>query len=228
MSTAAATARTMIRLALKGALATRDAATGAPYASMILLATAIDGAPLTLISTLARHTQNLRASAGASLLIDTSNAAGDATSGGRISMMGRLTPDGTPAARARFLARHPSAAGYADFADFSFWRMDLDSAHMIEGFGRIVPLPGDALRPSGVDVAAFAANEPTLLRTLQQRWPAVSGLDPDGVDLIDGGATRRLSFDATQPSAEMAAVAAANCLATYCAAQQPKHRSNTG
>ena len=209
----------MIRSALKGALATRDAATGAPYASMILLATGLDGAPLTLMSSLARHTQNLRAAPDASILIDTSNAAGDVHSGGRISLMGQVAPDNSPATRARFLARHPSARGYANFADFSFWRMDVASAHMIEGFGRIVPLSGESLRPAGVDIAAFTTAEPGHLRSLQQRWPAVTGFDPDGVDLVEAGSRHRLAFDATAVTAEIASTAAANCLAGYCTAQ---------
>ena len=217
-NTAATTARNMIRSALKGVLATHDAATGAPYASMILLATAMDGAPVTLISSLARHTQNLRAASAASLLIDTSNAAGDASSGGRISLMGRLEPTTHAAVSARFLARHPSAAAYASFADFGFWRMNLDSAHMIEGFGRIVPMSSDELRPSGIDFAAFAHVEAGYLRSLQRRWPAVTGVDPDGVDLVEAGSPRRLAFAASVLTAQAAHAAAANRLAEYCAA----------
>ena len=216
---AATTARAMIRSALKGGLATHDAATGAPYASMILLATAMDGAPVTLISSLARHTQNLRAASAASLLIDTSNAAGDANSGGRISLMGRFEPTTHAAVSERFLARHPSAADYANFADFGFWRMAIDSAHMIEGFGRIVPMPGVELQPTGVDFAAFAHAEAGYLRSLQQRWPAVTGLDPDGVDLVEAGSPRRLAFAAGVLTAHAAHAAAANRLAEYCAAQ---------
>ena len=64
-------ARLMARKALKGALATTDTDTGGPYASMILLATTVDGSPITLISGLARHTRNLIRSSAASILVDT-------------------------------------------------------------------------------------------------------------------------------------------------------------
>ncbi len=50
------------------------------------------------------------------------------------------------AVRQRFLARQKEAAFYAGFPDFSFWRLSIQSAHYIGGFGRIVDLePGDLL-----------------------------------------------------------------------------------
>ena len=217
---AASVARHMVRGALKGALATRDAETGAPYASMALLATAADGAPLTLISTLARHTRNLIADPAASLLIDTSNAAGDAASGGRVSLMGRLDRNDSADTRSRFLARHPAAAGYADFADFSFWRMDVAAAHLIEGFGRIVPLAGAAMRPAHGGLARFATVDAEYLPALRLQCPEVTGFDSEGVDLVIARAGVRLAFSATALTAESARDAAANCLVAYCSAQQ--------
>ena len=50
--------------------------------------------------------------------------------------------------RRRFLARHPEAAFYADFPDFGFWRLKVEGAHYIGGFGRIFDLaPSDLLLP---------------------------------------------------------------------------------
>ena len=49
-----------MRTALKGSLATLDRETGHPYASLVLVATEPDGAPIFLISRLALHTRNLR------------------------------------------------------------------------------------------------------------------------------------------------------------------------
>jgi heme iron utilization protein len=216
LETAAHAARQMVRRGLKGALATRDAATGAPYTSMVLLATDGSGAPLTLISTLARHTRNLAASADASLLIDVSNAAGDAESGGRISLMGRFNPVQPELARERFLARHPAAAGYADFADFAFYRFQIDSGHFIEGFGRIVPLAGETLilRQAAL-VGCSGSDLEQATAELQKRWPFVSGLDLEGVDLRFEGRSDRLAFPALVTSAHAARDAAANCLAAY-------------
>ena len=208
-------ARHMVRRALKGALATLDAETGAPYASMVILATDVSGAPLTLISTLARHTRNLTASSAASILIDTSNALGDAESGGRISLMGKLVPTSDVNARTRFLARHVSAAGYADFADFGFYRFEIASAHFIESFGRIVPLPASALGAPNSDLAAFAKAEPKLVTELQRHWPFVTGFDSEGVDVLANHQSIRLPFAGAATTPDEAKTAAANCLADY-------------
>jgi heme iron utilization protein len=218
-SETAASARSMLRIALKGALATIDCETGAPYASMVLLATDTGCAPLTLISTLARHTRNLKAQPAASLMIDTSNLAGDAESGGRITLTGTFTPTVVPAARARFLARHPAAAGYADFGDFAFYRLEITSAHLIEGFGRIIPLPGPALHAPAHNAAEFAAGEQAALADLRLRWPAVSGLDPEGVDVRHADRSDRIGFKVAAPTASEAHAAAAKCLAN----QLPDH-----
>jgi heme iron utilization protein len=203
----------MVRCALKGTLATADFETGAPYASMILVATDVGGAPLTLISTLARHTRNLRANPAASLLIDTSNAAGDAESGGRITLTGRFVVTTASSARSRFLARHPAAAAYADFADFAFYSLGIASAHLIEGFGRIIPLPGTALSAPAHDEADFLAHEMAAIGELQRRWPAVCGLDPEGVDLRFQVKSERIDFGVCAATIEAAAAAAAKCLA---------------
>ncbi len=212
----AASARHMVRRGLKGGLSTTDAATGAPYGSMVLLATDIGGAPLTLISTLARHTKNLLAQSAASLMIDLSNAAGDAESGGRITLMGTFAAVPSDQAqslvRARFLARHPAAATYADFADFAFYRFDIASAHMIEGFGRIVPLAGAALSPPPHDAPDFVASEARYLADLRQHWPAVSGLDAEGVDLRSEGGSGRHNFSSPVNTAEAAFHAASKYL----------------
>jgi putative heme iron utilization protein len=198
----------MVRRGLKGALATQDAETGAPYASMVLLATDVGGAPTTLISNLARHTKNLAARPAASLLIDLSNAAGDADSGGRVSLMGRLVRVGPELVKARFLARHPSAAGYADFADFGFFRFDVQSAHLIENFGRIVPLAGAAMVGPLIAAEDFERAEGGLLAALWARWPDVTGFDAEGVDLRRGEVAERLDF-ALPAMTPVAAAAAA-------------------
>ncbi len=214
----AANARHMVRCSLKGALATLDVATSAPYTSMILLATDISGCPLTLISTLARHTRNLAANPISSLMIDLSNAAGDAQSGGRITLAGRFLPVAADTAKVRFLARHPEAAGYAEFADFAFFRLEMASAHLIEGFGRIVTLPAKDLLPPGLnDADAFARREPAALADLRNRCARfatmICGLDSEGVDLRFADRSDRLSFQRPAENIEAAVAAAVDCLA---------------
>ncbi len=57
-------ARTLVRRALKASLATLDTGTGHPYASLVTIATDVDGTPLFLISTLALHTKTSFATTG--------------------------------------------------------------------------------------------------------------------------------------------------------------------
>jgi len=76
MKEIAAEARSLVRRSTKGSLATLDAPSRAPYASLITLATEADGSPVFLISTLARHTRNLAADPRAAILVDGTASAG--------------------------------------------------------------------------------------------------------------------------------------------------------
>src|ERR1700680_467086 len=136
----AAVSRRLMRTALKGALATLDRETGHPYASLILLATEPDGAPTFLISRLALHTRNLENDPRASILIDGTGGLGNPLTGGRLTLTGAARPSTSPTALRRFVARHPSAEGYARFADFSTYELQIARGHYIGGFGRIVDL----------------------------------------------------------------------------------------
>lgn len=135
----------MLARASKGYLATRRSSDGHPYASLVLVAMEPAGEPVFLISRLALHTQNLLADAKASLLVDATDAAGDPVAGGRVTFIGAIHATDSADARARFLATHPSAQTYASFADFGVYVMAVESAHLIQGFGRIVDIAGPEL-----------------------------------------------------------------------------------
>ena len=203
-------AKRLLREAGKGALATL-APGGAPYASLVTVATAMDGAPILLLSRLARHTANVSADSRVSLLLE-GEREGDPLEGARVSLSGILSRTDDPAARRRFLARHPSAEAYAGFADFGFWRMDMSGAHLVAGFGRIVDLKKDQLRTDIGDAGQLAAAEESALAHLNKdhrdtialyatkllgdeagNWRIVS-LDPEGCDLMRGERVRRLEF----------------------------------
>lgn len=141
----AAVAKRLIREATKAALGTLQVGDKSPYVSMVLVATDANGAPTLLLSRLARHTRNLEADNRVSLLIDATGGLGDPVTGARLSLTGHISPASDPDVRARFLAHHPAAAGYADFADFAFYLVDVTSGHLIEGFGRIVDIPRQGL-----------------------------------------------------------------------------------
>src|SRR4029453_6593524 len=169
----ARSARGLFRRAFKGSLATIDRAAGYPYASLITLATDASGAPPFLIPPPAppplplppppRHTANLAADARASVLIDETGALADPLQGARITLHGRAAPVSDEGMKRRFLARHPEPAAYSGFPDFAFWRLDVEGAHYIGGFGRIFDLaPAELLLTlDGAD--ALIAAEPEIV-----------------------------------------------------------------
>lgn len=208
----AADARTLIRQAFKGTLASLDSSSGAPYASLITLATDAGGAPLFLISTLARHTRNLVEDPRASILIDGTDAAADPLQGARVTLSGMAEKVHGATERRRFLARHPEAELYADFPDFSVWRLALEGAHYIGGFGRIVDLAASDLLVSLDGAEALLEAEPGIVAHMNDDhadaialyalaftggdpgpW-RMTGIDPDGCDIALGPDGRRISF----------------------------------
>lgn len=207
-------ARKLLRNTAIGCLATLQNSGGSPYASLITVATDTDGAPLFLISTLAWHTRNLQADPRASILLSEAGASGDPLDVGRVSLIGVAEKIDSPAASRRFLARHPSASGYASFADFSFWRLQVETAHYVGGFGRIVTISGKDLLLNSAEMRVWEAASDELLSDLNERhadlverlaqarrpqllgaW-RIAACDPMGCDLVLGSASLRLVFSA--------------------------------
>jgi len=205
-------ARTMIRASLKGALATLLTPGGHPYASLLLTATDSDGSPLFLISKLALHTRNLLADPRASLLIDATGTEADPMQGSRITLIGEARPTVSESAKRRFLARHPAAAGYASFPDFAFYALDVQSAHFIGGFGRIFDLPREKLLTDLSGAEALLEAEHSVVSHMNEdhadaielyatrllgggagAW-RMTGIDPEGCDLVLGARALRLPF----------------------------------
>jgi putative heme iron utilization protein len=213
-------AKKLLREGRSGALATLMPVSGDPYCSLVNVATAADGAPLLLISQLAIHTKNILADPRVSLMLD-ERKEGDPLQGARIMLMGRAEQTDDMDIRRRYLARQPDADMFADFPDFSFYRIALTSAHLVAGFGRIVDLkPQDIL----VDVEGAeelrAAEEGAvahmnddhaeacrlyatkLLGAPDGDWRC-AGFDPEGMELQNGRAALRLPFSqhVTSPGA---------------------------
>jgi len=209
-------AKGLLRATRAGALATIDRNTGHPFASLVNVATDVDGAPLILVSRLSTHTANLEKDGRASVLL-ASTGKGDPLAYPRLTLIGtfaqvaRDNPD-EPGMRRRFLARHPKSELYAGFADFSFWRLRTVSAHLNGGFGRAADLKAadvmtDVSGAEGLIEAEEGAvahiNEDhaeavrlyatRLLGAEEGKW-RLTGLDPDGLDLALGDATLRLPF----------------------------------
>jgi putative heme iron utilization protein len=204
-------AKKLLREGRSGALATLMPGSGDPYCSLVNVATAPDGAPLLLISTLAVHTKNLLADARCSLMID-ERKEGDPLEGARVMLMGTAAATTDPDARRRYLVHQPEAEMFAGFADFAFYRMALTGAHLVAGFGRIVDLkPADVLT-AVEDAAELVAAEPDILAHMNADhaeacrlyatrllgapdgdWRCV-GCDPEGLELQNGRTALRLPF----------------------------------
>jgi heme oxygenase (biliverdin-IX-beta and delta-forming) len=207
-------ARSLLRRSRQGALATLMTGSGAPYCSLVNLASHPDGSPILLISRLAVHTRNLLADARVSLMLD-ERGPGDPLEGARIMLSGRAEEAGSDnreLLRRRYLNAHPAAADYADFKDFSFFLIRPSGTHLVAGFGRILDLEPAQFLTDGTDAAelieaeqgavdhmnadhrdALALYATRLLGAEAADWRC-SGCDPDGMDLMADGKTLRLGF----------------------------------
>jgi heme iron utilization protein len=216
-----AVAKDLLRTTRAGTLATIDRNTGHPFASLVNVATDIDGAPIILTSRLATHTANLEVDGRASLLLAASGK-GDPLAHPRLTMLGAFVQIARDAAnepilRRRFLARHPKSELYAGFADFSFWRLDTASAHLNGGFARAADLKaGDVLTDISSAGDLIAAEQSAIAHMNSDHADAVqlyasklcgaedgksggalwriTGIDPEGLDLARGDVTLRLPF----------------------------------
>jgi putative heme iron utilization protein len=150
-------ARALVAGARSGALSTvARRPEGYPFGSLVTFAADPLGCPILLLSALAEHRQNLAARDEASLLVAEPNQREqDPLALPRVTLVGRCRPveaDGIEAARACFLRAHPSAAAYAAFADFAFYRLSVAAIRYVGGFGRM----------SWVPVGEYHAAEPGL------------------------------------------------------------------
>src|SRR5689334_7025451 len=209
-------AKSLLRSIRAGTLATLDRNTGHPFASLVNVATDVDGSPLILVSRLSTHTANIEVDGRASVLLAQAGK-GDPLAHPRLTVLGEMVQVAPEAAdqarvRRRFLARHPKSELYAGFADFSFWRMTITSAHLNGGFARAADLTADDVRTDLAGADALIAAEPEavahmnadhaeacrlyatrLLGEPEGAWK-MTGIDPDGADLALGDRTARLAF----------------------------------
>jgi putative heme iron utilization protein len=207
-------ARSLLRRSRQGALATLMVGGGAPYCSLVNVASHCDGSPILLISRLALHTRNILGDARVSLMLD-ERAPGDPLEGARIMLAGHAEPAGTADAailRRRYLNVHPSAQAFVEFKDFSFFRIRPVSAHLVAGFGRIVDLEPERFLTDISDAAALLESEQGAIEHMNEDHREAMGLyatrllgaapadwrctgcDADGMDMQADGKTLRLDF----------------------------------
>jgi hypothetical protein len=101
---------------------------------------------------------------------------------------------------------------FAGFADFSFYRVEIQRAHLVAGFGRIVDLgPQDVMTDIADAQALIEAEEEAIAHMNSEHadacrlyatkllgapdgdWTCV-GIDPEGIELQQGRTALRLDF----------------------------------
>jgi len=129
-------ARKITRCCRSGALATLDRNDQSPYVSFCASAFDACAQPLFLLSDLADHTQNINADRRVSFLCEQASMRSNPQSGPRVTLVGVIEKVTQDDLMARYLEIHPSAKMYAGFGDFNFYRLFVEKAHFVGGFGQ--------------------------------------------------------------------------------------------
>src|SRR3954454_9792732 len=96
-------ARTLLHFGRIGSLSTQSLKQpGFPFGSVMPYGLDAQGRPIFLISTMAMHTQNLRADPRASLLVMQNNSGGDVVRASRVSLLGNISRIEAPELRKIF------------------------------------------------------------------------------------------------------------------------------
>jgi len=214
-------ARCLLRAARAGTLATLT--DGQAFASLVTPAVAPDGTVLMLLSGLAAHTRHLHAQPRCALMVAGAAENLNPQTAPRLTITGVAEKEPDPALRRFWVAHHPYAALYADFTDFSLWRLVAEAGHYVGGFARAAVIAGADLRPPEAAVASVAQAASDMIGdcntdhrdalTLLARGQGGSGdwlmigVDPDGFDLMQDDSVLRVAFD--RPVADAADVRAA-------------------
>jgi hypothetical protein len=132
-------ARTLVHLGRIGSLSTLSRKQpGFPFGSVMPYSLDERGRPIFLISTMAMHTQNLKADTHASLLVTQPNAEADPLGASRVTLLGNVLavpePDLAPT-RKLYLERYENSKYWVDYEDFSFYRMEVVDVYYVGGFG---------------------------------------------------------------------------------------------
>jgi putative heme iron utilization protein len=207
-------AKGLLRRARAVTLSTLDAKSGYPFGSVTNIATLADGTPIFFAALLALHSRNMLADSRVALTYGTFGQ-GDALAQPRLTLVGRASvmEDGLENARQRYIRRHPKGKLYLSLPDARLFRVAIEGVHFGAGPGRNAAdvTPAELLSDiTGADslIAAEAAELAALnenaalverLATRAEgapgRWQA-TGLDPEGIDLVDGDTTARFTFGA--------------------------------
>lgn len=206
---------------------------GYPFGSVAPFVLDHSGQPIILISTIAEHTHNIMANPKVSLLVFAGDE--DLQASGRLTLIGEAKQIDKEDAdlRARYLRYLPQAASYFEMHDFSFYRIEINQARYIAGFGKMGWISGNAMQPAElIENSPLAVQETAIIEhmnadhmhsliayskhfhNVNATHAEMLGIDTDGFDAkvnITDGETQILRFNFEQPvqdaqSARMALV----------------------
>jgi putative heme iron utilization protein len=206
--------RALDRASLASALPVDNSAAGGsgwPYASLVIVAVDHDLSPILLLSDLAEHTKAIKRDSRVSLLFDGTAGLAQPLTGPRVTLVGRAALCEDERIKARFIARHPDAAMYAGFKDFHFYRVAVERAHLVGGFGKIAWIESAELCPAPPPKALVESEEGIVVHMNEDHADAVAlyaskllklpgegwrmtGIDSEGLDLRSGGTVGRLAL----------------------------------
>ena len=199
-------ARCLLRAAIAGTLAT--AHDGQPHAALVTPAPAPDLSMLLLLSGLSAHTRHLQADGRCALMVMGEPDGPNPQTAPRLTVLGTATREDDPAMKARWVARHPYAAFYADLGDFRLVRLRPSGGNFIGGFASAHRFDAEDLTPDPAAVATIAAAEADILLHMNRDRPEsvarIAGeagwqmvaVDVDGCDLLHEETIRRVAWSA--------------------------------
>lgn len=202
----------LLRRAKSCVLSTLDPSSGYPLGSVTNIATMTDGTPFFFAAMLTVHARNVTADSRAALTM-AQLGKGDALVQPRLGLVGRvemLEHDLTQLQR-RYLRRHPKGKLYLALPDARMFKFVIEGVHLGAGPGRNAAcLTPDDMKTDLTGAEELVAQEESLIEEINAerdaaerlalsidlepgRWKVV-GIDPEGIDLIDGDETGRFNF----------------------------------
>lgn len=183
---------------------------GYPFGSVAPFVLDHEGLPLILISTIAEHTKNIIADCKVSLLVF--SGADDLHANARLTLLGdaEQTDKNDEFLRARYLRYFPSSAQYFEAHDFYFYRIQIQQARYIAGFGRMSWISGEEFRSPRTALIAqengiiehMNTDHQDNMKAYCQHFHGIKpdnvemlGIDCDGFDLRADGQILRFDFE---------------------------------
>jgi putative heme iron utilization protein len=170
---------------------------------------------LLFLSSLSEHTRHLRAEPRCAVIVAGPAPEANPQTAPRVTITGVAEPAPDPALKARWLAIHPYGALYADFADFSLWRLRPSGGLWVGGFGRAARLRQSDLTPDPAAAASVAAAEASILQHCNDDHPdalaaiaarpgpwRMVAVDMDGCNLAQGETALRVHWSAPVADAD--------------------------